>query len=132
MKTKTIIVSAIAFVIAMLATSFVAANPYDGVERIGTYYQYSNTVYFDYEAAYGSGYNYIAPPRGGGWFGTGTEWLTGLRSPQYAMVPPVRYTNYYQPTCGNHCWFGGNSGYQRYRASDFGHYRTRYGGSFSY
>jgi hypothetical protein len=122
--------------LALLATVFVstsvaATDPYDGVNRIGTYYQYTNQYSYGYQSNY-QYYDYIAPPRAGGWFGSGTEWLVGLRTPVYTPVPPVHYTNYYQPVCGLSCWFGGYNGYPQYTASNFPQYRTRTGGVFSY
>jgi hypothetical protein len=136
MKLKTLALALFAAVAVVLTATLAAAtsyggDPYDGVNRMGAYYQYTNTYSYNYEGVYDYHYyDYIAPPRGGGWFGSGTEWITGLRSPVYPMLPPVHYTNYYNPTCDNTCWFGGQ-GYPRSRATDFG-YRTRLGGVFSY
>lgn len=113
----------------MTSAAYYSADPYDGVNRIGTYYQQQQTVHYNWEGRY-QYYDYIAPPRAGGWFGSGTEWLVGLRSPHYTAVPPVRYTNYYQPVCGWPCYTGGY-GYPRATARDFP-YRTRTGGVFSY
>ena len=135
MNMKALTIGFMSFALALLlstmasATSYYGADPYDGVNRIGTYYQQSQTVAYNWEGRY-QYYDYIAPARAGGWFGTGTEWLVGLRSPQYTAVPPVRFTNYYQPVCGWPCWTGGN-GYQRPHAGDFP-YRTRTGGVFNY
>lgn len=120
-------------VAAALAQGAYTQDPYDGVNRIGTYYQYTNTVAYNYENAYTNQfYDYAAPPRAGGWFGSGTEWLVGLRSPIYSQVPPVHYTNFYQPVCGYPCYFGGGYGYQRSTATAFPPYRERIGGIFSY
>jgi len=139
---KTFVISLLALVVVLVATTSVAADPYDGVNTIGTYYQYTNTVHYNYQNSYqyqgnyqGPGdsqyYDYVAPPRAGGWFGSGTEWLVGLRSPVYTPVPPVHYTNYYQQVYGNSAWFGGGYGYPRATANDFP-YRTRLGGVFGY
>jgi hypothetical protein len=132
---KIIAFSMILFAFALTVSQFAAASigygdPYSGVNCVGCRYQYTNTVVYNRQITYGQAYDYIAPPRGGGWFGTGTEWLVGLRSPQYTMIPPVHYTNYYQPVCGWPCWTGGD-GYPRAHASDF-NYRERPGGIFSY
>ncbi len=117
----------------VLASNVFAADPYDGVNRIGTFYQYTNTYQYNYETNFQQGnyYDYIAPARAGGWFGDSTEWIVGLRSPMYNAVPPVHYTNYYQPVCGSQCWFGGNYGYPRATASQFP-YRSRSGGIYGY
>lgn len=104
-------------------------DPYDGVNRIGTYYQYTSTAQPMY-ASQVYAYDYIAPARAGGWYGWGTEYLVGLRGPMYTPIPPVRYTNYYQPVCGWPCWTG-SYGYPRATAGDFP-YRSRLGGAFSY
>ncbi len=116
----------------MSASAYSNADPYDGVNRIGTYYQYTYRAPLAQTQMYNSyyTYDYIAPARAGGWFGSGTEWLVGLRSPVYTPVPPVRYTNYYVPTCGWPCYTGGN-GYWPMRASE-SPYRERYGGIFRY
>jgi hypothetical protein len=138
MNAKTLILSIVAvLMLACTGMSVMAvaytADPYDGVNRIGTYYQYSNTIAYDYNQAYNyQAYDYAAPARAGGWFGSGTEWLVGLRSPVYAQVAPTHYTNYYLPTCGYPCYFGGNNGYPQATASQFTAYRTRLGGVFSY
>lgn len=142
MNMKTIILGLFALILTLGAASFVAANPYSyesarddpysaynmQYDQVGKYYQQTRSVYYNYESTYA--YDYIAPPRAGGWFGSGTEWIVGLRSPQYTMIPPVHYTNYYRPACGWECWTGG-WGYPRSRASEFP-YRTRVGGIFSY
>ena len=126
---KTLIVGAIALaLVAFTATTALAADPYDGVNRIGTYYQQSREVQFSY--AYGYAYDYAYPARAGGWFGSSTEWITGLRAPVWGNVPPVRYTNFYQPVCGWPCWTGGY-GYPRATASQFP-YRSRLGGIYGY
>jgi hypothetical protein len=131
-NTKLYIVGLLALLTVVFASANVfAADPYDGVNRIGTYYQYTNTYAYNYEANF-QYYDYAAPARAGGWFGSGSEWLVGLRSPVYTPVPPVHYSNQYQAVCGNSCWFGGYNGYQQYRASDFPQYRSRVGGVFSY
>jgi hypothetical protein len=147
MNTKSLVMSIFAFVVLVFASVSVSAvaysaDPYDGVNRIGTYYQYTNTATYNYEPSLRAPvysnpvgpqvYDYVTPPRAGGWFGSGTEWLVGLRSPVYTQVPPVHYTNYYQPTCGFPCYFDGNYGYPRATAADFPGYRTRLGGVFGY
>ena len=129
---KAIIAGIFALVLVTLTAASAFADPYDGVNRIGTYYQYTNTVAYDHQLSYGHYYDYIAPPRAGGFFGSTSAWLTGLRSPIYTPVPPVHYTNYYQPVCGYPCYFGGSYGYPRARASDFPVYRARVGDVFSY
>ncbi len=126
---KTIMFALLTLAITLVASTTVAADPYDGVNRIGTYYQQTNTFAYNYQYDYA--YDYIAPPRAGGWFGSGSEWITGLRSPVYAPVPPVHYANYYQQTCGLPCWFGGSYGYPRQTAASFG-YRGRIGGIQGY
>lgn len=127
---KTLFLCAVALVLAAFsATVAFAADPYDGVNRIGTYYQQSRSAQFSY--AYGGGYyDYAYPARAGGWYGSSTEWITGLRAPVWGNVPPVRYTNFYQPTCGWPCWTGAN-GYPRATASQFPQ-RTRMGGIYGY
>lgn len=129
---KTIAISFLAIVVALVASANAYANPYDGVNRMGTYYQYTNQMAYNYEVSYGQYYDYAAPARAGGWFGSGTEWLVGLRTPMYTPVPPVHYTNFYQPVCGLPCWFGGGYGYPRSTAAQFPNYRTNPGGVFSY
>ena len=133
--TKTFIVGMLALVLAVIASTCVTAyDPYDGVNRMGTYYQYTNTVQYDYQTAYGQGnyYDYISPPRAGGWFGSTSGWLVGLRSPMYTDVPPTHYTNYNTPVQSHTAYYGGGQGYPRARASDFPAYRGRAGGVFSY
>jgi hypothetical protein len=138
MNAKTLIISMFTLVVALLAAASVNANvygsndPYSGVQTIGTYYQYTNQIAFNHQQVPAHYYDYAAPARAGGWFGRGSEWITGLRSPMYANVPPVHYTNYYTPTCGNPCWFGGSHGYPRATATAFPPYRERIGGIFSY
>ncbi len=131
MKTtfKMLIATAFAFLFAAFSVSAYTADPYDGVNRIGTYYQQSRTVSYSY--GYGGGYyDYAYPARAGGWYGQGTEFITGLRTPVWSNVPPVHYTNFYQPVCGWPCWTGGN-GYPRATASQFPT-RTRLGGAYGY
>jgi hypothetical protein len=137
MNMKKIILALFALVIAFTAISFASAygsdDPYSyqnlQYAQVGKMWQSQQTVYYGYEDRYNY-YDYVAPARTGGWFGSGTEWLVGLRPGQPSMLPPVRYTNYYQRACGWPCYTGGY-GYPRARASDFP-YRTRYGGVFSY
>jgi hypothetical protein len=145
---KTIIVGLLALAFAVIASAGVSAyDPYDGVNRIGTYYQHTNTYTVP---AYGRGdltnfytpypqYNYVAPPRMGGWFGSGSEWLVGLRQGVYQPVPPVRYTSYYSPVVPSSAYYGGHYGYvqptySQVYGSNYGMsgYRGRVGGSFSY
>ncbi|HIH24755.1 TPA: hypothetical protein HA251_07010 [Candidatus Woesearchaeota archaeon] len=128
---KLYVVGLLALLATVFASTSVAADPYDGVNRIGAYYQYTNQYYYNYESNF-QYYDYAAPARAGGWYGQGTEWLVGLRSPVWAPVPPVHYSNQYQQVCGLGCWFGGGNGYPQYRASDFPQYRSRPGGVFSY
>jgi len=133
---KTMLVSAVALVIVLFSSAAVQANaysdPYDGVNRIGTYYQYQRQMAVDvpfYGPSYQ--YDYVAPPRAGGWFGSTSGWLTGLRVPVYTPVPPVHYTNYYAPVYGYPQWYGGY-GYPRMTASQFSGNRERYGGILGY
>lgn len=119
------------FIVGLLATAMfvitiagATAEPYDGINRVGTYYQYSSNFRTEPVYAYGGGYGYVAPPRAGGWFGSGTEWITGLRAPVWSNVPPVRYTTRYQQTCRWPCYTGGQ-GYPRMVDSGSVHYRMR-------
>ena len=52
---KMLIAAAFAFLFAAVSVSAYGADPYDGVNRIGTYYQQSRTVSYSY--GYG-GYQY--------------------------------------------------------------------------
>ena len=137
MNLKTCILGLFALILTLSAGSLVTAASYANdpysyqnmrYDQVGTYFQAQQQVYYNYESTYHY-YDYIAPPRAGGWFGSGTEWLVGLRTPYYTPVPPVRYTNYYAPTCGWPCYTGG-WGYPRSRASEFP-YRSRLGGGVS-
>jgi hypothetical protein len=131
-KTITLILLAVAALVLTSMSALAAhnADPYDGVNRIGTYYQYQRSVAFNVEPAYA--YDYVAQPRTGGWFGSGTEWIVGLRPGVHTTVPPVRYSPYYVPVCGWPCHSGGGYGYARPTATDFPAYRTRVGGVFGY
>ena len=147
---KAFIIGMLALVLAAIASAGVSAyDPYDGVNRIGAYYQSTNSVpayrqgdltnfYAPNSPSYEQGY--IAPPRIGGWFGSGSEWLTGLRGGVYQQVPPDHYTSYYQPVTPYYSYYGGNFGYTQPTASQFytgsyggfGGYRGRVGGAVSY
>ncbi len=106
--------------------------PNSGVNTIGTQWQETTTYSYDYGYEYGTHYyDYVAPARAGGFYGSGVEFLTGLRSPVYAPVAPVYYANYYQPVCGWPTCFTGGAGYPRARASQFPQTGTP-GGVFGY
>ena len=126
---KLFVVTMVAVLAGIMASGFAAATPYSGQNVIGDYHQLKSYETFSY-AGYGYGYDYAYPARAGGFFGTGTEFITGLRSPVWPQVQPVRYTNYYQNVCGWPCWTGGN-GYPRAQASQF-RTRGRIGGAFGY
>jgi hypothetical protein len=141
---KFMIVGVVALVVAAIAgASAWAADPYDGVNRIGTYYQYQRTwaapqpytqsFSSSYNYAYSNNYyDYVAPPRAGGFFGSTSLWITGIRTPVYSQVPPVFYTSYYQQSCGYPCYFGGGYGYPRMTAGQFPTSSSRIGGIFGY
>jgi|GEM_PF-3659865 len=128
---KTLAIGVMATVVALISAAAALASS-SGVNSIGSYYQETRQTAYNYQTSYGQYYDYAAPPRAGGWFGGGTEWLVGLRSPVYAPVPPVHYTNFYQPVCGYPCWFGGGYGYPQQTATSLGGSRTRIGGIYSY
>jgi hypothetical protein len=144
---KLFLIGALALVVGTLSVASALADPYDGVNRIGTYYQQTNTwqnpyagsVYNglrspEYTVADGAGYgyDYIAPPRAGGWFGSTTGWLVGLRSPQYTNVAPTHYTTYYRSTPTATNWYNGGYGYPQMTASAYPQYYSRYSGVYGY
>jgi hypothetical protein len=139
---KLIVLGVFALVMTVLSVASATASPYDGVNRIGTYYQETRSwqmpsqsySYGSYGQGYGNGnfYDYVAPARAGGFYGTTSGWLVGLRTPVYTPVPPVHYTNYYAPTYGYPQWFNGGYGYPLQQASSFPQYRSRVGGAMGY
>lgn len=118
------------------ALAYYPSNPwtYSGGSQssIGTMWQETSTLSYEYGYEYGRHYyDYVAPARSGGFYGDTTAFITGLRAPIYAPVPPVYYTNYYQPVCSwPSCYLGG-AGYPRAHASQFP-LTTSPGGVFSY
>lgn len=107
---------------AMSALAYYPSHPwtYAGGSQasIGTHWQETSIISYDYGFAYGRHYySYVAPARAGGFYGSGIEYVTGLRAPVYAPVPPVRYAQYYQPACTWPTCFLGAAGYPRAHAS---------------
>ena len=111
---QTIGVVLVTSVLLLVTTvSAVSANPYTGFNTIGSYWQYQ----YGYQGGYTwqsqpamsaniqlpnthHHYNYHQPPRAGGWFGHGTGWITGLRSPVYTCVEPVHHSSFSRARCG--------------------------------
>ncbi|MBR9701098.1 hypothetical protein GOV11_04500 [Candidatus Woesearchaeota archaeon] len=151
-----------ALLIALFVASSVSAyGPYDGVNRIGTYwgqsqaqwgqtyfsqggtasYTYKPTTYsysgthlgsmdFYSNRAYRTHqYQYPWAPRTGGWFGSGMEYMTGLRPGIYNPIPPVSYSVRSYSTCTwPNCYLGGN-GYSMGSTGGYT-YRSRIGGAY--
>lgn len=112
------------FVLAVLfiagAGQAEASYAYQGYNTIGSYQQYGYQGGYTYEAGVAQGgqvsfnnpyYNYQSQPRAGGMFGSGSGWITGLRSPFYADVTPTHFSPFYRPTSGGH-YGSGYGGYE--------------------
>jgi hypothetical protein len=111
-----------AFVITAFGASayYYPSTPYSGINTIGTSWAPMNTGFVSYDWGYTrSYYDYALPARSGGWYGSGSEFLVGLRPGVYAPVPVQRYTSFYADACTwPHCRLGA-AGYPRARLSQF-------------
>ena len=126
--------AALVVLLAALASTDVSANAYNGYNSIGSYYQYGHSSsggnWNGYVAQGGpiyladTQYSYPTTPRGGGWYGSGTGWLMGLRTPYYGCVQPIHNSYLYRPSCGGGSYWGSGYGYNRPTFND----RTRSGG----
>ena len=126
-KVMTLLIALVA-----LIASASAAEAYSNYNTIGSYYQYGYQGGYTYEAGVAQGgqvsfgnpyYAYPSQPRAGGWFGSGSGWISGLRTPYYADVTPVNHPTWFRPTGGGHYGSQGFSAWEHESFSlNFGFY----------
>lgn len=139
-----ILITALAFVLALVTVQAVVAAPYDGVNRMGSYYQYTATAeytynydysgstgYYDYAAGKNYYYGYPFAARTGGFFGNDVSHLIGLRPGVYYPFGPSMYSVRAHPTCPYPYCHTGAAGFPRTQYGDI-RVRSRLGGIFGY
>ncbi len=137
-------VAALAIVLAVVSVQSAFAEPYDGYNRIGSYYQYTatgeynyqfdysgSTGYYDYAAGKNYHYGYPIAARSAGFFGNDVSHLIGLRPGVYYPFGPVRASVRAYPTCPYPYCHTGAAGFPRTLPGDI-RVRTRMGGIFGY